>query len=84
MCPALLRPADESPVNWRELYAAAILEINKEKLLERIHAATAICDRADQLKRSGSSADERIALNRAMNVLSVLQGIYFGDRARVA
>jgi hypothetical protein len=67
---------DNSPSNWKELYVAAILEIDKEQILPRIHdAKMAICDRVEELGGGGKAA-ERIALNQAMKALSELQTIY--------
>ena len=67
---------DNSPSNWKELYIAAILEIDKEQILPRIHnAKMAICDRVEELNGGGGAA-ERTALNRAMKALNDLQDVY--------
>jgi hypothetical protein len=70
---------DSSPSNWKELYIAAILEIDREQILPRIHdAKMAICDRVEELGGGGKAA-ERIALNQAMKALSELQAVYQGE-----
>ena len=80
---------DVSPANWKELYIAAILELDKDHILPRIRdAKMAICDRVEELG-SGGKAAERMALNQAMKALSELQAVYhgkplFGVRQRVA
>src|SRR5262249_54241936 len=85
-CPSSLRDTpfgtrpsmrlDNSPSNWRELYIAAILEIDQHQVLRRIHAAKmAICDRVEELDGGGKAA-ERVALNQAMKALSKLQAVY--------
>jgi hypothetical protein len=57
------------------LYVAAILEIDKDKIPSRIHAAKmVICDRIEEL-HCGGSATERMALNRAMKALGELQQV---------
>ena len=69
---------------WKELYIAAILEIDSEKVLSRIHdAKMAICDRVEELNAGGTPA-ERIGLSRAMRALTELQDVYRGGtRTRV-
>lgn len=63
---------------WKELYIAAILEIDSEKVLSRIHnAKMAICDRVEELN-GGGNPGERIALSRAMRALTELQEVYRG------
>jgi hypothetical protein len=58
------------------VYIAAILEIDKDKVLSRIHdAKMAICDRVEELGGGGKAA-ERMALNQAMKALSELQAVY--------
>ena len=69
---------DDSENNWKELYIAAILEIDSEKVLLRIHdAKMAICDRVEELNGGGKAA-ERTALGRAMRALTELQDVYCG------
>ena len=61
---------------WKELYIAAILEIDSEKILSRIHdAKMAICDRVEELN-GGGDISERVALNRAMRALGELHDVY--------
>ena len=61
---------------WKELYIAAILEIDSTRIYARIHEAKmAICDRVEELNGTGTSA-ERTALNRAMKALSDLEDVY--------
>ena len=70
---------DDCSAKWKELYTAAILEIDSEKILSRIHdAKMAICDRVEELNGRGDIS-ERVALNRAMRALCELQDIYCGD-----
>lgn len=68
----------DSLPRWKELYTAAILELDKAKLLPRILAAKmAVCDRAEELNGRGD-VSERAALNSAMKALCELQSLYFG------
>lgn len=69
---------DDPETDWKELYIAAILEIDSEKVLSRIHnAKMAICDRVEELN-GGGNPGERIALSRAMRALTELQEVYRG------
>jgi|SRR5215469_11161262 len=69
---------DDPKSYWKELYIAAILEIDSEKVLSRIHnAKMAICDRVEELNGRGNAA-ERVALSRAMRALTELQEVYRG------
>lgn len=69
---------------WRNQCAAAIQEVDPEKLLSRICGAKmAIRERIEEMDGHGNSA-ERIALKRAMSLLSRLQGLYFHDFSRPA
>ena len=71
-------PLDVPPSNWKELYIAAILELDKGKILLRIHdAKMAIFDRVEELGGKGKAA-ERVALTQAMKALCELQAIYHG------
>ena len=73
--------AEDSLSHWKELYIAAILEIDSEQIHSRIHAAKmAICDRVEELNGRGSAA-ERMALNRALKALSELQEVYRDEAA---
>jgi hypothetical protein len=68
--------AEDFLSHWKELYIAAILEVDSEQIQSRIHAAKmAICDRVEELNGGGSTA-ERVALNRALKALSELQEVY--------
>ena len=58
--------------NWRHLYRAAVLEIDRNKLLDRVKAAEdAIRARASLDGRI--SSEERIAIQDAMAALLVLR-----------
>lgn len=72
-----MRPG--GPLKWRDLYTAAIEEVDPGKLLPRIYSAKlAIWDRIECVGESSNSA-ERAALERAMILLCKLQGLYFED-----
>jgi len=67
---------DSPTTDWKELYIAAILEIDSTKIFSRIRdAKMAICDRVEELNGGGGAA-ERTALNRAMKALNDLQDVY--------
>ena len=58
--------------NWRNLYRAAVLEIDRNKLLDRVKAAE------DAIRARASlgglvSSDERISIQDAMAALLVLR-----------
>lgn len=54
---------------WRALYKAAILELDPEKLPQRIgQAESAIMDRMEDLNHSGDGSESQ-ALMSALNVL---------------
>jgi hypothetical protein len=58
--------------DWRELYRAALLELDLEELAERVDAAEqAICARASL--NGGIASDERIAIQDATSALNVLK-----------
>ena len=67
----------ENPTpRWKELYIAAILEVDSISMSSRIREAKmAICDRVEELNGGGNSA-ERTALNRAMKALHALEDVY--------
>ena len=68
-----------SPTHWKQLYTAAVLELDKQKLQARIHEAKmAIFDRIEELNGSGTLS-ERAALQRAMKALGELHDVYFGE-----
>jgi hypothetical protein len=74
---------DDCSAKWKEPYIAALLEIDSEKILSRIHdAKMAICDRVEELN-GGGDVSERVALNRAMRALCELQDVYCGDSDNV-
>jgi hypothetical protein len=58
--------------HWRELCRAALLELDLEKLAERVEAAEEAI-RARASLNGGISSDERIAIQYAMSALHVLQ-----------
>jgi hypothetical protein len=59
---------------WQEQYAAAMLELNREELPQRIDAAEkAIYQRVEELKDAGAgSAEELWAINDALRALRAL------------
>jgi hypothetical protein len=57
---------------WRELYRVALLELDLDKLGERVKAA-AQAIRARALLDGGILNDERIAIHDAMSALNVLK-----------
>jgi hypothetical protein len=65
---------------WKQLYAAAVLELDDAKLPDRIaKARTAIRDRAtDSL--ANSSEEERRALSDALRILHVLEEMSTKER----
>ena len=60
--------------SWRELYRAALLEVEHEELRRRIdEAEKAIYQRNEELKRSGShSGEEQQAMTDAIRALRLL------------
>ena len=60
---------------WEEPYKAAVLETDRAKLQERVHAAkAAIDDRLHELQLDhGGSPEERIAISDALAALNVLR-----------
>jgi hypothetical protein len=56
---------------WRELYQAALLEADLDKLGERVNAAEAAI-RARASLNAGILNDERVALQNAISALNVL------------
>jgi hypothetical protein len=68
-----LAALDGSSRNWRELYQAAMVEVDDAKMAHRISEARhAILDRAEELL-TGSPSDERGALNDALQASRVLE-----------
>ncbi len=69
-------PSDDSAVDgsqWRELYRAALLELDLDKLQERVKAAEEAI-RARASLNGGILNDERIAILDATSALNVLKG----------
>ncbi|HZR55883.1 MAG TPA: hypothetical protein VFA74_03345 [Terriglobales bacterium] len=66
---------------WLDLYHAALLEVDPEKLRQRItDATTAIHMRIEVLMLdSGGTAEERQALSDAMRTLNSLRRMYSGE-----
>jgi hypothetical protein len=58
--------------NWRELYRAAVLEIDRNKLRDRLNAAEDAIRARASLGREVSS-DERISIQDATAALLVLR-----------
>ena len=60
---------------WEELYNASLLETDRAKLRERVHAVkAAIDDRLQELQLvHGGSPEERIAISDALAALNVLR-----------
>lgn len=76
---------------WKERYMAALFEIDKEKLNERItDAEIAVAQRTRELFQidgdtsSGTQLRERRALEAALYALRALRNIAQSDRAPVA
>ena len=61
--------------NWQELYEAALLETNREKMQPRIRAAKAAIDvRLQQLQLGhGGTPEERQAISDALTGLNLLR-----------
>jgi hypothetical protein len=60
---------------WKHLYECAMLELDKNKLPERIAAAhRAIVDRAEEIV-DNQSDDEHYALNDALRALRLLEQV---------
>jgi len=60
---------------WHELYRAAMVELDNNKMSQRIlDARHAILDRAEEILM-GSPSDERGALNDALQSLRVLEKV---------
>jgi len=59
---------------WQHEYKAALLELNRERLLERVTAAeTAIFNRAQAMSQSADGNAERQAIEDALANLRVLK-----------
>src|SRR5580692_748912 len=68
------RSTDSAPDDsqWRELYRAALLELDFEKLAERVEAAEKAI-RARSSLNGGIFSDERVAIQDAKSALNVLK-----------
>ena len=65
---------------WKQLYDAALLELDKGKMPDRItEARRAIHDRAEEILLSSSLAEHR-ALNNALHCLQILEKVTIRDR----
>jgi hypothetical protein len=65
---------NEPSVRWRELYEAALLELDREKLLRSIELAEqAIRERAKAAERIHFGAEELQAMNDALHALNLLR-----------
>ena len=62
--------------DWEKLYRAALLELDRSKLLQRIEGAeAAILERSQSLSKSpGDSEKEQRVITRALHILSLLRG----------
>jgi len=68
-------PRGDSCLAWKQLYEAAILELDYDKLMERIaEARRAIQDRDVEALTSSSLAEQR-ALNNALHTLQILEEV---------
>jgi len=64
---------DQSP-EWRRLYEAALVELDRDRLLERIEVAEmAIRDRQKATEPDQRRADETQAIEDALHALSLLR-----------
>jgi hypothetical protein len=71
----LLPSGTDLDARWKQLYAAAMLELDDTKLPERIaEARAAMLDRAED-SLANSSGEERRTLNDALRILRVLEEI---------
>ncbi len=61
--------------DWEKLYRAALLELDRSKLLQRIEdAEAAILERSRSLKKSpGNNEKEQGVITRALHILSLLR-----------
>jgi len=70
--------SEEWSAGWRILYEAAILELDKSKIVDRIaEAECAILDRLEELNHSDGSESE--ALMNALNAIHDLRKITNSD-----
>ena len=70
-----------NPDNWRALFQAAVLELDRQNLPTRIQEAkSAIMDRAEELMQAKSSETERMVLLDALNTLRDLSSMLNRER----
>ena len=59
--------------NWQEVYRVALLEVNGQRMPERISAAhKAIAERLREIEASSDHQAERVRIGDALRALSVL------------
>jgi hypothetical protein len=64
---------------WQKAYRAALLELNPQKLAERVQTAeTAIFNRLQEISQNSDSKAERQAIEDALATLRVLKGELLG------
>jgi hypothetical protein len=68
-------PSSDSNTNWRDLYRAALLELDQTKFAQRVAEAEAVVSaRVNQLFQDGDgNGEESEALNDAMYALRALR-----------
>lgn len=78
--------AESESTNWRELYKAAILELDPSKLSQRIaEAETALIQRQRELfQETGGNIEEEQALDDGMYFLHVLSRMLKHEPASVS
>jgi hypothetical protein len=65
---------------WKQLYEAALLEVDKGKMPDRItEARRAMHDRAEEILSSASLAEHR-ALHNALHCLQILEAVTTRER----
>ena len=75
---------DSFSTEWQKLYSCAILEVDNNKLMERIsEARRAIYDRAEEIL-TDSSDKERRSLNYALRTLRILEAVAQQDRSQAS
>jgi hypothetical protein len=75
---------DSFSTEWQKLYSCAILEVDNDKLLERIsEARRAIYDRAEDIL-TASSDKERRSLRSALRTLRILEEVAQQQRSEAS
>ena len=65
--------------NWEETYRAAVLELDPDKLFDRIREAqAALVERLQQLQQSEIHNSERIRIEDAILILDMLRRVELG------